>query len=146
MLHILSIPTWIPNTPMAQAVDTWLDPNQTAAKRGGVLWRNTWDVATNVCPMKVTQNLSGATDTALIHEPKAVPRAPKIIAHLKPYKNQRNVTDRENSKYKGKNLQKKPHEMARYRTQDSPVRDRRLITSLMAWPVHSLRGTSLLGW
>ena len=37
LLHILSIPTWIPNTPMAQAVDTSLDPNQTAAKRGGVL-------------------------------------------------------------------------------------------------------------
>lgn len=35
--------------------------------------------------MNVTQNLSGATDTAFIHEPKAVPRAPKNIDHLKPY-------------------------------------------------------------
>jgi hypothetical protein len=85
LLHILSIPTWFPNTPMAQAVDTWLEPNQTAAKRGGMLSRNTWDNATNVCPVKVTQNLSGATDTALIHEPKAHTRAPSNIAHLKPY-------------------------------------------------------------
>jgi hypothetical protein len=70
---------------MEQAVDTWSEPNQTAAKRGGILRRNTWDIATKVCPVKVTQNLSGATDTALIHEPKAVPRVPKNIAHLKPY-------------------------------------------------------------
>jgi hypothetical protein len=86
--------------------------------------------------MKVTQNLSGATDTVLIHEPKAVPRAPKIIAHLKPYK-KRNDTDRENTKYEGKTLQKNPHGMAPYRTQDSPVRDRGLITSPIAWSVHS---------
>lgn len=77
--------TWFPNTPTEQAVDTWLEPNQMAARRGGMLRRNTWDDATKVCPMKVTQNLSGATDTALIHEPKAVPRAPKNRAHLKPY-------------------------------------------------------------
>lgn len=70
---------------MEQAVDTWSEPNQTAAKRGGILTRNTWDNATKVCPVKVTQNLSGATDTALIHEPKAVPRVPKNIVHLKPY-------------------------------------------------------------
>jgi hypothetical protein len=52
-----------------------------------MLMRNTCDIATNVCPVKVTQNLSGATDIVLIHEPKAVPRAPKNIAHLKPYNN-----------------------------------------------------------
>jgi hypothetical protein len=75
---------------MEQAVDTWSDPNQTAAKRGGILRRNTCDIATKVCPVKVTQNLLGATDTALIHEPNAVPRVPNNIAHLKPY-NKHNI-------------------------------------------------------
>jgi len=32
---------------------------------------------------------------------------------------------------------KLPHGMAWYRTQASPVRDRQLITSPMAWPPHS---------
>lgn len=57
-----------------------------------MLRRNTWEIATKVCPVNVTQNLSGATDTALIHEPKAVPRAPKNIAHRKPY-NKHNVNN-----------------------------------------------------
>ena len=28
--------TWFPKTPRAQALDTWLDPNHTAARRGGI--------------------------------------------------------------------------------------------------------------
>jgi hypothetical protein len=60
--------------------------------------------------MNVTQNLSGATDTALIHEPKAVPRAPKIIAHLKPYKKKKKkkILIRKTQSTREKPTKKKP--------------------------------------
>ena len=45
--------TWFPKTPMAQAEETWLGPNQTAASFGGMPRMKICDAAVTVWPMNV---------------------------------------------------------------------------------------------
>lgn len=46
--------TWFPKTPMLQADETWLLPNQTAANLAGSDNMNTCETATIDWPMKAT--------------------------------------------------------------------------------------------
>jgi hypothetical protein len=77
--------TWFPKTPIEQAVDTSLGPNQIADRLGETLNMNYWDTSTSVWPMNVTQNRSGLTDIVFTHAPAAVPVVPRMMGHLKPY-------------------------------------------------------------
>lgn len=83
-------PSWFPNTPMLQADDTWLGPNQTAATRAGSDRMNTWDAATIDWPMKPSQKRSGCTEKVFTHAPMQVPHAPQMATLRRPWKKKRN--------------------------------------------------------
>lgn len=70
---------------MAQAEDTCLGPNQTAASRDGTDKMKTCDTATTVWPAKDTQKRSGAIDNTLIQAPTHVPREPINVVNRKPW-------------------------------------------------------------
>lgn len=97
----------MPKTPAAQAVEISLEPNQTAASRGGMPKMNTWEDPTIVCPRNDSQNKSelaqnyfiqscstttisdksspGWADKTLSHDPKQFPPAPKSTDTRNPY-------------------------------------------------------------
>ena len=61
--------TWLPNTPMAVAVETSLGPNHTAASRAGRPRMNTWATEQIACAIISSQNLSGDTAAHFSHAP-----------------------------------------------------------------------------
>lgn len=76
--------TCVAITPMQQAVDISLSPNQTAATFGGTGKTNTWHNDKTNCPIRANQNLSGLTAITFIHAPKHVPVIPSRIVARRP--------------------------------------------------------------
>lgn len=76
--------TWLPKTPNEQAVETSVDPNQTAANLDGKLRMNACEHATKPCPSSVIKNRPGTAERTLIHAPRHVPAAPITIVTLRP--------------------------------------------------------------
>lgn len=98
-------PTWVPNTPRAQAVDTYWKfvlffftkpnctpvtsytccaPNQTEAIFGGRLAITVWAADKITCPNIATQNRCGWTENNFTTVPRVVPSPPIKAAHRKP--------------------------------------------------------------
>ncbi|KAE9540972.1 hypothetical protein AGLY_004217 [Aphis glycines] len=72
--------TWFPKTPKEQAVETSVEPNQTAANLEGRLSMNACEHATKPCPSSVIKNRPGTAERTLIHAPRHVPAAPNTIS------------------------------------------------------------------
>jgi len=78
--------TWLPITPRAQAVDTWLGPNHTAASWAGIPNMNTCDVPTSAWPRNANQKLSGFTDITFSQAPITMTAAPDSTVIRRPWK------------------------------------------------------------
>ena len=83
--HASIILTWLPNTPMEQAEDTWSGPNHTAATFGETPKRKTWAVADNSWPINATLKPSRDTLKTLIHAPAVVPIDPRSKVTRRPF-------------------------------------------------------------
>ena len=80
----ISFHTWFPNTPMAQADDTWLEGNHVAANWGGMPRMKICEIATIVWPLNMTHHWGRPVPKTLIQEPRQVPRDPKSIDQRSP--------------------------------------------------------------
>ena len=85
--------TWLPITPRAQAVDTWLGPNHTAASWAGTPSMNTCDVPTSAWPRNANQKRSGVTDITFSQAPATMTAAPDSTVSRRPCKHDSMVAD-----------------------------------------------------
>ena len=78
--------TWLPNTPMAQADETWLDGNHVAASWAGSPKMKIWETATMVCPVNMRGYISLPVAATLTQLPRQVPRVPNSTDSRRPCK------------------------------------------------------------
>merc|ERR1712179_124510 len=82
-----AFPTWLPNTPMAQALETYVEGNQVAASSAGIPKTKIWAIAHIVWPINSTGKHQSDRCVAitLIQLPRQLPNAPRMIDLRSPF-------------------------------------------------------------